>query len=250
MKIYIADDYSSLSRRAANIISAQVITKPDSVLGLATGSSPIGTYKQLIDWYNKGDLDFAEVTSINLDEYVGLGKEDEQSYAYFMAKNLFDHINIKKDNINIPNGLADNIERECERYNYVIRGNHGIDLQLLGIGENGHVGFNEPGEAFEKETHEVMLTESTIQANSRLFKSIDEVPRKAISMGIKAIMQAKHILLIANGPKKADAIRETVYGPVTPQVPASILQLHNHVTIICDKEAGKYIKETDLGREI
>ena len=175
MKIYIADDYSSLSRRAANIISAQVITKPDSVLGLATGSSPIGTYKQLIDWYNKGDLDFAEVTSINLDEYVGLGKEDEQSYAYFMAKNLFDHINIKKDNINIPNGLADNIERECERYNYVIRGNHGIDLQLLGIGENGHVGFNEPGEAFEKETHEVMLTESTIQANSRLFKSLKSV---------------------------------------------------------------------------
>lgn len=243
MRLYIADDYNDMSRKAANIISAQIIMKPDSVLGLATGSSPIGIYKQLIEWFNKGDLDFSEISSINLDEYVGLGKEHEQSYAYFMRENLFNHVNIDPSRINIPNGVEEDADKECNRYNEIIKSHGGIDLQLLGIGENGHIGFNEPGSTFESETHKVALTESTIMANARLFESAEDVPRFAYSMGIKAIMQAKRILLIANGSKKADAIAKALYGPITPQVPASILQLHNDLTVIVDKEAAKCIQE-------
>lgn len=243
MRRYIADDYNDMSRKAANIISAQIIMKPDSVLGLATGSSPIGIYKQLIDWYKKGDLDFSEITSINLDEYVGLGPEDTQSYAYFMRQNLFDHVNIKPGNIHIPNGLEEDADKECKRYNEVIKAHGGIDLQLLGIGENGHIGFNEPGSAFEKETHKVRLTDSTINANARLFDSADEVPRFAYSMGIKAIMQAKEILLIANGKNKARAIAEALTGPITPRVPASILQLHNNLIVIIDEDAAGCLQQ-------
>lgn len=243
MRIYISNDYNDMSRKAANIISAQIITKPNSVLGLATGSSPIGTYKQLIDWYKKGDLDFSEITSINLDEYVGLSASDSQSYAYFMKENLFSHVNILPENTNVPNGMEPNAAKECKRYDEIIQANGGIDLQLLGIGENGHIGFNEPGAAFEKETHLVNLTEGTIAANSRFFASKEEVPTQAYSMGIKSIMQAKHILLIANGEKKAWAMEQALFGPVTPMVPASILQLHNHVSVVCDEAAAELMKK-------
>lgn len=243
MRIYQAKDYNEMSRKAANIISAQIIMKPDAVLGLATGSTPIGTYKQLIDWYKKGDLDFADIRSVNLDEYKGLPADNDQSYAYFMCNNLFDHVNIKKENTYIPNGLETDTELECRRYNHIIRSLGGIDLQLLGIGNNGHIGFNEPGEAFEKETHCVKLTENTIQANARFFENIDDVPKYAYSTGIKNIMQAKSILLVASGESKADALYKALFGPITPAVPASILQLHNNVSIVADEEALSLIKE-------
>lgn len=246
MRIYKAKDYNEMSRKAANIISAQIIMKPDAVLGLATGSSPIGTYKQLIDWYNKGDLDFSEIRSVNLDEYKGLDASNPQSYAYFMRHNLFDSVNIKLENTNIPNGLETDIEKECTRYNNIIKSLGGIDLQLLGIGNNGHIGFNEPGEAFEKETHCVKLTENTIQANARFFSSIGEVPTHAYSTGIKNIMQARSILLIVSGEAKAEAMYQALFGPITPTVPASILQLHNNVSIVADEAALSLIIQKNL----
>lgn len=233
MKVIHATSYSDLSRKAANIISAQVILKPHSVLGLATGSTPIGTYKQLIEWYNKGDIDFSSAITVNLDEYVGLAPTNEQSYRYFMNENLFKHINVPIENTHVPSGLAKDMEEECVKYDALITNLGGIDLQLLGIGHNGHIGFNEPDNAFEKTTHIVSLGESTIQANARFFEDINEVPNKAITMGIKSIMQAKKILLIANGPDKKDIIEKALYGPVTPSVPASILQLHPDLTVIC-----------------
>ncbi len=237
IRIYKAKDYNDLSRKAANIISAQIIMKPNCVLGLATGSSPIGTYKQLVDWYKKGDLDFREVHTVNLDEYKGLGGDNKESYRFFMNSNLFDQVNIDKQNTNVPNGLATDAEAECDRYNKLIRQLGGIDLQLLGIGHNGHIGFNEPEEAFEKETHLVTLTESTIEANARLFDKQEEVPRYAFTMGIKSIMQAKKILIIASGEDKAQIMRDAFFGPVTPQIPASILQIHNDLTIVADEAA-------------
>ncbi len=246
MRIYRADNYQALSRKAANIISAQVIIKPDCVLGLATGSSPLGTYAQLIDWYNKGDLDFAEVRSVNLDEYVGLGPQSDQSYVYFMHKNFFDHINIKAENINIPDGTNRDAEAECWRYDQVIERVGGIDLQLLGIGRNGHIGFNEPGAAFEKFTHCVNLTESTIEANKRFFASADDVPRQAYTMGICSIMHARKILLIAAGKDKAEAVYQSFFGPVTPNVPASVLQLHQDVILVADEDALSEVKAHGL----
>lgn len=237
MKIYQAKNYQEMSRKAANIISAQIIMKPDAVLGLATGSTPIGTYQQLIDWYKKGDLDFSEIRSVNLDEYKGLPADNDQSYAYFMRVNLFDSVNIKKENTYIPNGLEEDIARECARYNSIIHTLGGIDLQLLGLGGNGHIGFNEPGAAYEKETHCVKLTENTIQANSRFFEKMEDVPRYAYTTGIKNIMQARRILLIASGENKADALYRSLFGPITPAVPASILQLHNNVTVVADEAA-------------
>lgn len=246
MIIYNAKDYNDMSRKAANIISAQVIIKPDSVLGLATGSTPEGTYKQLVEWYNKGDLDFKNVKAVNLDEYKGLSKDNDQSYAYFMRKHLFDHINIDLNNTYIPNGLEEDAQKECNRYNNVIKSLGGVDLQLLGIGGNGHIGFNEPGEAFEKETHCVKLTDDTIKANSRFFSNLDLVPKFAYSMGIKNIMQAKSILLIASGKSKAEALYKAIYGEIVPSVPASILQLHNNVTIVADDDALSIIKEKGL----
>lgn len=233
MKIIYAKDYFDLSRKAANIISAQVILKPNSVLGLATGSTPIGAYKQLIEWYDKGDVDFSLTKSINLDEYVGISNENEQSYRYFMEKNLFSHINIKKENTYVPNGKAEDLQEECKAYDNLIQSIGGIDLQLLGIGHNGHIGFNEPNQAFEKTTHIVELGESTITANARFFDSIEDVPKRAITMGIKSIMQAKKIVLVANGADKEEIINKALYGPVTPVIPASILQLHPDLTVIC-----------------
>ncbi len=243
MVIYQAKDYKDLSRKAANIISAQVIMKPNAVLGLATGSSPVGTYQQLIQWYEKGDIDFQNVTSVNLDEYRGLSGENVQSYRYFMNTNFFDHINIRKEKTFVPDGTQLDREKACAGYNQIIQKVGGIDLQLLGIGGNGHIGFNEPGEAFESETHCVKLTENTIQANARFFPSIDEVPKEAYTMGIKNIMQARKILLIASGKGKAKALYQSFFGPITPNVPASILQLHNDVTVVADEEALAVIYE-------
>ena len=237
MKIIRAKDYYDMSRKAANIISAQVIMKPNCVLGLATGSTPIGIYKQLIDWYNKDDLAFSEVTTVNLDEYRGLKRDDPQSYWHFMHENFFDHINIDPDRINLPDGTNLDAEEECRRYDDVIHFVGGIDLQLLGIGHDGHIGFNEPGAAFELGTHCVNLTEETIEANKRFFASKDDVPRQAYTMGIKTIMQARKVLLVASGKDKAAIVKKAFFGPVTPEVPASILQMHPDFTLVGDAEA-------------
>lgn len=232
MKFITVDTYEKLSRQAANIISAQVILKPESVLGLATGSSPLGTYKQLIEWYKKGDIDFSKVVSVNLDEYVGLDGSSDQSYRYFMNKNFFEHININLGNTVVPNGCAVDLAGEGRRYDEHIAELGGIDLQLLGIGLDGHIGFNEPDKYFVKSTHVVDLHESTIKANSRFFANIDDVPKRAITMGMVSIMQAKKILLIANGKEKQDILEKAFYGPITPEIPASILQLHPDITVI------------------
>ena len=237
MKIYSAPDYQGMSRKAANILSAHVILKPTSVLGLATGSTPIGMYKQLIDWYNKGDVDFSQVHTVNLDEYLGLAPTHDQSYRYFMQTNFFDHINVKPENTNVPNGLAADPEAECARYNQVIADLGGIDIQVLGMGHNGHIGFNEPEEAFELETHVVDLTDTTIDANARFFASRDDVPRQELTMGIKSIMQARHILVVVSGADKADIVKTAFFGPVTPKVPASILQMHPNVSLVADEAA-------------
>ena len=237
MRIVKAKDYTAMSRMAANIISAQIIMNAKCVLGLATGSTPIGIYQQLIEWYRKGDLDFSEVTTINLDEYRGLGPDSEQSYRYFMNTNLFDHVNIRKDHTFVPDGLEADREKACSSYNERIRACGGIDLQLLGLGNNGHIGFNEPEDAFEKETHCVQLSESTIQANARFFDNPEEVPREAYTMGIKSIMQARKIVVVVNGAGKAEIVKKAFTGPVTPMVPASVLQLHNDVTLVGDEQA-------------
>ena len=226
-----------MSRKAANIISAQVIMKPDCVLGLATGSTPIGLYQQLVAWYEKGDLDFSEVRTVNLDEYKGLSRENDQSYYYFMHHNLFDHVNLPAENSHLPNGMEPDSDKECRRYSELIRSMGGVDLQLLGIGHNGHIGFNEPGDAFDNDVHCVDLTQSTIEANKRFFASADDVPKQAYTMGIKTIMQAKKILIVASGEDKADIVRDAFFGPITPKVPASVLQLHNDVTLVADEAA-------------
>ena len=237
MKIYKAKDYEELSRKAASIIASQVLMKPDCVLGLATGSTPIGTYKQLIEWYNKGDLDFSSVKSVNLDEYRGLTRDNDQSYYYFMYNNLFKHININMDCTNVPDGTQSDSDKECSRYEDVIKSLGGIDLQLLGLGHNGHIGFNEPDEEFAKTTHCVDLTQSTIEANKRFFASIDEVPKQAYTMGIGTIMKAEKILLVVSGSDKAQILHDVLCGPVTPHVPASVLQLHNDVIVVADEAA-------------
>ena len=226
-----------MSRKAANIISAQVIMKPDCVLGLATGSTPIGLYQQLVAWYEKGDLDFSEVRTVNLDEYKGLSRENDQSYYYFMHHNLFDHVNLPAENSHLPNGMEPDSDKECRRYSELIRSMGGVDLQLLGIGHNGHIGFNEPGDAFDNDVHCVNLTQSTIEANKRFFASADDVPKQAYTMGIKTIMQAKKILIVASGEDKAAIVRDAFFGPITPKVPASVLQLHNDVTLVADEAA-------------
>ena len=243
MKFISTEDYYHMSRVAANIISAQVIMKPACVLGLATGSTPLGIYKQLIRWYEKGDLDFSHVTTINLDEYKALSPNNDQSYRYFMNENFFNHINIPMEKTYVPNGLELNEAKACSDYNSIIQSVHGVDLQLLGIGHNGHIGFNEPGGAFEKETHCVDLSESTIQANARFFPSFNDVPKQAYTMGIKSIMQAKKILVVVSGSNKADIVNEAFFGPVTPQVPASILQLHPYTTVIGDEEDFWKVRE-------
>lgn len=237
MRIIKAKDYKDLSLKAAEIIAGQVMLKSDSVLGLATGSTPIGTYQELIKKYENGLLDFGDITTINLDEYRGLAPENDQSYRYFMNSNLFDHINIDKSNTFVPNGLESNATKACLEYDAVISGVGGIDLQLLGLGVNGHIGFNEPADSFPLNTNCVKLTQSTIDANKRFFEKEEDVPREAYTMGICAIMQAKTVLLLASGKSKAPIVKEAFFGDIKPQVPASILQLHRNFILIADEEA-------------
>ena len=237
MQIYRAKDYEDMSRKAANIIASQVVLKPDCVLGLATGSTPIGAYKNLVEKYEQGDLDFSQVTTVNLDEYKGLPRENDQSYYYFMHDNLFDHVNVKPENTHLPDGTKEDSDEECARYEELIRTLGGQDLQLLGLGHNGHIGFNEPDAIFEKATHCVDLQESTIEANKRFFASADDVPKQAYTMGIGTIMQAKKILVVVSGEDKADTVAKAFFGPVTPEVPASILQFHKDVILVADEAA-------------
>ncbi|MCT4543066.1 MAG: glucosamine-6-phosphate deaminase [Vallitalea sp.] len=243
MRIIVSDTYEEMSKKAATIVAAQVNLKPNSILGLATGGTPVGMYKELVKMYNDDEVDFEDVKSFNLDEYYPIDKTNNQSYYYYMNDNLFKHINMKEDNINIPNGHAEDIEKECYEYDKNIYNSGGIDLQVLGIGTNGHIGFNEPDLTFESGTHKVKLDDETIKANSRFFDSIEEVPKEAISMGMKTIMQSRKILLLANGEAKAKIIEKMLFGEISPNVPASILQLHPHVIVILDKEAAKYIED-------
>ncbi|MCX4296061.1 MAG: glucosamine-6-phosphate deaminase [Lachnospiraceae bacterium] len=237
MKIYRAKDYNDMSRKAANLISAQIIMKPNCVLGLATGSSPVGTYRQLVEWYEKGDLDFSEVITVNLDEYKGLTRDNSQSYYYFMNENLFSKVNINKNKTFLPDGTEPDSNVACHNYNEILRAVGEPDLQLLGLGHNGHIGFNEPGDVFSTETHCIDLSEQTIKANARFFETEAEVPRQAYTMGIKAIMSAHKILIIVSGADKADIVKTAFFGPITPQVPASILQLHRNVILVADEAA-------------
>ena len=237
LRVYQEADYAAMSRRAAHIIAAEVHRNPACVLGLATGSTPIGTYENLAAWTKAGDLSFKEVQTVNLDEYKGLSGEHDQSYRYFMNTNLFDHIDIDKENTHVPNGLAEDAEAECAAYDKLVESLGYADLQLLGLGHNGHIGFNEPDDRYTKETHVVELAQSTIDANARFFASADEVPRQALTMGMGCIMAARRVLLIANGAGKADALYNAFCGPITPACPASILQLHNDVVVVGDEAA-------------
>lgn len=237
MRIIRTKDYQEMSRAAANLISAQIILKPDCVLGLATGSSPVGIYQQLIEWYKKGDVDFSQVRTVNLDEYVGLTPDHDQSYAYFMRDNLFNHVNIDLANTNVPDGTNPDGAAECARYDQVIRNMGGIDLQLLGLGINGHIGFNEPSDHFSCGTQQIELTQSTREANKRFFASIDEVPTHARTMGVRDILQAKRVVMVASGENKAAAVKAAFFGPITPQMPASILQYHPDFTLVADEAA-------------
>ena len=237
MRVIRAVDYFDLSRKAAGIIAAMVTLKPDSVLGLATGDSPLGIYRHLADSFNSGDIDFSQTRAFNLDEYRGLAPDAEQSYRLFMWKNLFSKINIKTENLNIPDGLAGDPDAECARYEAAIRDCGGVDMQLLGIGHNGHIGFNEPGGSFVVNTHLVDLTDSTIDANSRFFKTREEVPVQAYTMGIGSIMRARKVLLIVTGRQKAEIVKRAFRGAVSPEVPASILQLHCDFTLVGDEAA-------------
>lgn len=237
IRVIQTKNYEEMSRRAASMIQAQILLKPDAVIGLAAGRTPIGTYDELIRMNREGMLDFSRVRTVNLDEYIGLGPEHVQSFRYFMDSSLFARINIDPASTYVPDGCAPDETLACEQYDAMIRNMGGIDLQLLGIGHNGHIGFNEPDEAFIAGTHVVELTEDTLRANASLFPDPDEMPRFAVTIGMGPIMHAKRILLIANGVGKAKALREAIEGPVTPKVPASILQLHPDVTVICDTDA-------------
>lgn len=241
LRIYKLKDYKKLSEKSAQIIASQMILKENSVLGLATGSTPEGLYGELIKLYEAGIIDFSDITTFNLDEYYGLHRHNAQSYYHYMREKLLDHINIKKEGINIPNGLAKDVDKHCREYEEKIAKLGGIDFQILGIGRNGHIGFNEPSDEFKPLTHLVHLSDETIEDNARFFDSKEEVPNTAISMGIKTIMNAKKILLIASGEGKAQAIYDSLKGPITPRVPASILQLHNDLTVVVDEGAGKLL---------
>ena len=243
MRFISCADYTAMSRQAANLISAQVIVKPNCVLGLATGSTPIGTYKQLIEWYNKGDLSFANVRSVNLDEYKGLSGDHDQSYRYFMQNNLFNHVDIDVANTSVPNGKAEDADAECAAYDAHIRELGGIDLQLLGMGHNGHIGFNEPADEFVGPTHVVELAQSTIDANKRFFASEADVPRQALTMGMAAILQARSVVVIVSGEDKAEIVHKAFFGPITPRVPASLLQLHPNVTVVGDEAAFSVLRK-------
>ena len=241
MEIIITETYEEMSREAADVIAECIKEKPDCVLGLATGSTPIGLYAELVKDNQAGEISFKDVKTFNLDEYRGLDPKHHQSYRYFMQENLFDHVDVVAENTHVPNGFNSDAEAACSEYEESIEEAGGLDLQLLGLGHNGHIGFNEPADHFPLATNCVQLTESTIQANSRLFDSIDEVPREAYTMGIGTIMKAKKILVVANGEGKAEIVKKAFFGPIVPQVPASVLQLHPDVTVIVDEAAGMLI---------
>ncbi len=237
MKLIKTADYDDMSRKAANLLSAQILMQENSVLGLATGSTVLGIYRQLIDWHKKGDLDFSQAASVNLDEYVGLDAKNPNSYRYYMQTHLFDHVNFSPGRCFLPDGMAPSPEEEALRYDALIEALGGIDMQLLGLGENGHIGFNEPGPVFLQGTHCVALSQSTIDANARFFDSAAQVPRQAITMGIKSILQARRVVLCVSGQRKAAILRDVLSGPVTPSVPGSILQLHGQLTVVADAAA-------------
>ncbi|MFV0467203.1 MAG: glucosamine-6-phosphate deaminase [Lachnospiraceae bacterium] len=245
--IFVTDDYETMSKKAANIVAGQINLKTDSVLGLATGSTPEGMYQELVHLHENDDVDFSDIITFNLDEYYPISPDNEQSYSYYMNKHLFHKVNIRRENIHIPSGTVSDIDASCDEYDRQIENYDNIDLQILGIGNNGHIGFNEPDIKFEAGTHLVDLDEETIIANSRFFDSVDDVPKQAISMGIRNIMHAKKIVLIANGYVKSEIVKDMIFGPVTPNLPASVIQLHNDATIILDKEAASaLLKEMTL----
>ena len=250
MLVLIKKDYEEMSRTAADLVEKQMIEKPDSVLGLATGSTPLGLYKELIKKHRENGLDFSKVTTFNLDEYVGLSPSHPQSYHYFMNENLFNHINVNKGNIYIPKGEGTDIESFCYWYEDKIEEAGGIDLQVLGIGANGHIAFNEPGSSLGSRTRIKTLTKKTREDNARFFNSMDEVPKFAITMGIGTIMEAETLLLLANGKNKAKAVADLVEGPITGQVPATIVQLHPYAVIVVDEEAGSMLKTKDYWLEL
>jgi glucosamine-6-phosphate deaminase len=242
MEVIIKENPEEMSKLAAQMIAEVIKSKEKPVLGLATGSTPVGTYKELIRMYKEGELDFAKVRSFNLDEYVGLDENHDQSYHYFMWENLFKHINIKKENTNVPDGMAKDIEKACKKYEEKIKKWGGIDIQILGIGGNGHIAFNEPGSSYASRTRIIALDERTINDNARFFAKKEDVPRYAVTMGIGTILEARKIILLANGKNKAEAIAKSVEGPITAMVPASFLQMHADVTFIIDKEAASLLK--------
>ncbi len=247
MKIIIAKDYSEMSEIAANLLIETVQSNPKSVLGLATGSTPQGMYQKIVEAYNNGEVDFSQVETFNLDEYVGLPGSHPQSYQYFMDKNLFDFVNIPKENTHVPSGIAKDMESACSRYDKSIEKAGGIDVQILGIGNNGHIGFNEPAEQLQVGTHITDLTEDTIKANSRFFNTPEEVPVQAVTMGIATIMKARKIILLASGSSKAQIIEKLAEGTINTLIPASLLQVHSDVTVIVDREAGELIsREANL----
>ncbi|MBQ8685346.1 MAG: glucosamine-6-phosphate deaminase [Clostridia bacterium] len=240
MKVIVTENYEEMSKKAAEIVIGIVKNNPKAVLGLATGSSPIGMYQNMIKDHKENGTSYKDVHTVNLDEYVGLTADHDQSYAYFMRANLFNGLDIDLKNTNLPCGAASDLQAECDRYNALLE-NYKQDVQVLGLGSNGHIGFNEPDTPFASVTHLVDLTENTIKDNSRLFASIDEVPRQALSMGVKNIMNAKSIVMVVSGKNKAAAVKGMVKGEVTPALPASVLQLHPFVTVVCDKDAASLL---------
>ena len=237
MRIVKVNNYNDMSRKAAGIIAAQIVLKPQSVIGLATGSTPLGVYNKLAELNKKGDIDFSQVTTVNLDEYKGLSPNHPQGYRYFMQEKLFSHINILQENTHLPNGLESDTAVECKRYDEVINQCGGIDMQLLGIGHNGHIGFNEPSDYFINDTNCVSLTPRTIEANQRFFNDASEVPKQAYTMGIGTIIRARRIVMVVSGSDKAEIVKKAFTGPISPRIPASILQLHGDFILVGDSEA-------------
>ncbi|MGL4741415.1 MAG: glucosamine-6-phosphate deaminase [Sarcina sp.] len=242
MKVIVVKDYAQMSKKAAEFMAEIVNGKENPILGLATGGTPVGMYENLIEMNKANKVDFSKVTTVNLDEYIGLAGDHKKSYRFFMNDTLFNHININKENTYVPNGLAKNIEEECKAYDQRIVDLGGIDLQLLGLGGNGHIAFNEPDKSLIVGSHLTGLTKETIDANARFFKSADEVPKTAVTMGLGGIMQAKKILLIASGEGKADAVKAMMNGEITTDCPASMLQMHRDVTVIIDEAAAAKLK--------
>lgn len=238
MNIIIKNNYEEVSQVAADFLLNTVKDKKNAVLGLPTGSTPIGMYEKVVEEHKKGNVSFKDIKTFNLDEYVNLDRDNINSYYYFMNSNLFSHIDIDKNNIHIPNGMADDVEKECMEYEEKLQSSGSMDILFLGIGINGHIGFNEPGESFQTTTHVTHLEHNTIEANARFFDKLEDVPTTALTMGMKTILSAKKIVLIATGENKANAVNEMVNGKVTPKMPASVLQLHNDVTIIIDNLAA------------